>query len=138
MMHAASFDRRIHIQEPVAAGGPFGGEHIVWTNVTSAPLDAAIRHLEGKEAIRGGQLVADVETMITVRWDPDLHSRTVTLSGGDFVLDANGNPVTSGSRIDAAHRVVDDRGEIHEIVRIVPIERQQGLELLCRSERSPQ
>lgn len=101
-MLAGPLDRRVTLQQPVRGTRSAAGDTPI-TYSTVATVWASKRDIRGREALAGGAPLAEVETMISIRYRSDIRP---------------------------SWRVVLD-GRNYDIVAIAELGRRDGLELRC-------
>ena len=72
-MRAGALKNRITFEEPVVTQGSTGQESITWTEFATvwgsvAPMRGRVG---GKEEMAGNQPLAELNTLITIRWSPN-------------------------------------------------------------------
>ena len=65
-MRAGRLRHRLTVQEPITSRNETGEELVTW--VTRGTVWSAIEPIRGKEALTSNQIIADMDTRITVRW----------------------------------------------------------------------
>lgn len=101
-MLAGPLDRRATLQQPVAGTQTAAGD-VPITYATVATVWAGKRDMRGRELLAAGTTMAEIETVITIRWRADVRP---------------------------AWRVLLD-GRAFDIQGIAEIGRRDGLELRC-------
>lgn len=93
---------RLLIERPHTLRDDIGGERMVWTAV--ATVWAKIAPIKGYEAIKAGQILADMDTRIIVRWSALLDTMTATwrLSHNNVTY-----RIVSIAHKDLAHQVLE-------------------------------
>jgi SPP1 family predicted phage head-tail adaptor len=67
-MRAGQLKHRVIPDEPVATQDETGAEIVTWT--PREEMLCAIEPIGGREALRAGATIADMDTRITTRWSP--------------------------------------------------------------------
>lgn len=88
-MRIGNLRHRVTLQRAVETQSSTGAPDITWSDIATVYAD--IRPLKGREALIGDGLLAEVDTLITVRWAPALASLTAK---SRVVHAAAGRPVT--------------------------------------------
>lgn len=65
-MRAGELRHTVYADEPISASDGEGGEVINW--VPRLKFKAAVEPISGREALRSNQIVASMDTRITLRW----------------------------------------------------------------------
>lgn len=68
-MSAGKYRHKVWADEPIAAQDEDTGEEVV-EFVARGSMSCAIEPITGREALRADQILADMDTRITVRWSP--------------------------------------------------------------------
>jgi SPP1 family predicted phage head-tail adaptor len=100
-MIAGPLDRRVTLQRPAETRGAAGDSLIGYQTV--AEVWAGKRDMRGREVLAAGATLAEVETLITIRWRSDIRP---------------------------AWRVLLD-GRAYDIQGMAEVGRRDGLELRC-------
>lgn len=69
-MRSARLRHRLIIERPDPSQDANGSEVITWVPITAKPIWAAIEPMKGREQANAGQIVADLDTLIVIRWSP--------------------------------------------------------------------
>ncbi len=88
-MRIGKLRHRVTLQSAVDSQESTGAPETTWRDI--ATVYAEIRPLKGREALIGDGLLAEVDTLITIRWAPYLASLTPK---SRVVHQAAGRPVT--------------------------------------------
>lgn len=65
-MRAGALRHTVWADEPVSASDGAGGQVVTWTPRLS--FKASIEPITGREVLRSNQVIADLDTRITLRW----------------------------------------------------------------------
>lgn len=73
-MTPGSLRHRLLLERPQVSQSDTGDEVVTW--VAIATVWAAIEPVKGREALRAGQVLADIDTLITIRWSSQVDAVT--------------------------------------------------------------
>lgn len=68
-MQAGRLKHRVYFDEPVTSQSTSGEEIVTWTE--SMHLFASVEPMRGRERLVAGQINADIDTRIRIRWSTD-------------------------------------------------------------------
>jgi SPP1 family predicted phage head-tail adaptor len=69
-MRSGKLNRRLLVNNPVKSQNAIGEEIITWN--LYATVWASIEPIKGSEALRGNQILAEIDTKIRIRWSENI------------------------------------------------------------------